>query len=206
MKYLIVSTSLALLVSLAACKPITSSDFSKLGQTFVSYEVEFNPNANDPTNSGALKIESSNQNCPPASQSPGCVRFEKGTFGTISFRLQGQGGNSTKSCSDSGVSWVITGIAGSVTPMPGDPTKGSGWGASLPGWVTTAFYPVADASGGVLYSGPIAESKTAVTLLNLNNNSFDDGVKTLYYQVTASKCDGSGTKTSDPGVENEGLK
>jgi len=166
----------------------------------VNYNVEFNARTSDPK----LKTYSSNKNCTKGTGlRKGCVKFIKGSLGTISFSLKNEGGANSLKCGDSGVKWVITRIDASVTgDVSGDENKGTGWGVSLPPWVTNSYSPIKDASQGILYETVVDNGETSVIFLNLNKQL---GEKDLWYKLTATNCDDhTKVKESDPRIENDG--
>ena len=187
----------ALCIFVTGCTPETGTF---MVDPPISYDVEFNARTADPK----LKTYSNNRNCTKGSgDRKGCVKFEKGTRGTISFSLRNEGGANSSKCGDPGVKWVITQIDASVSGnLSGDENKGTGWGTSLPPWVTNSYSPIEDASQGILYQKDADNGETSVIFLNLNKQL---GAKDLWYKVTATNCDDhTKIKESDPRIENDG--
>ena len=184
--------------------PIASLSNISAASDFVSFEVEFN--ARQDPNSAVLETASPNKNCPPVvgKLRQGCVSFKHDTFGMVTFVLQTDHSSTRNECSDPGVKWVITKVEGTDTPSA-DNDKGSGWGSTLPLWITSSFYPIKDPDNGVLYEeADVNLARSSVTFLNTNINV---GAKVLWYRVTATKCVDNAdiiVKVSDPRIENDG--
>ena len=145
-----------------------------------------------------MKTITPNQNCNGAGDKFGCMRFEQGSYGVIIFGLAGE--QDSKSCSDHGVSWVITKVEATDTGSV-DTGKGTAWNSSLPAWVSNSFYPLDDEDSGVLYDKILDDAQTSVALLNRNENI---GAEDLWYRVSATNCRTKVTVISDPRIKNDG--
>jgi len=139
----------------------------------------------------------------PASAKIGCVQFDPGELGTITFKIQ-NGGAKDKTCtSNPKPAWVITKIQltayESTTPGKGDYSNTQ----LAPGWLTDAF-PALNGETGVVY-GPDKDSATSSAVItDWNNHDKAEGVKILYYKVWGNNCDSDNPVVTDPMVRNGG--
>ena len=196
----------AIILSITGCTQGPRLSAVSAAKGFVSYEVQFKPNA-DPK-SGVLETFSDNNGCdvPPGKERKGCLAFKLDTFGGIKLSLMGQG-NTGNQCDDDNpnVKWVITKVEATSTPAAND-DKGDFSGNVLPDWALISFYPIKNPLTGLLYEETLEDATTSVTFLNLNPYQ-GDGI--LWYRVTATNCiaqtDPKVTvKKSDPRIENKG--
>jgi len=161
-----------------------------------NYLVEFTAAPGDTT----LKVHSSPRDC--ANGKKGCIEFEKGRLGTVTFQFKGD--QKDRDCNTAPpAQWVITRVELSDTP-DGDTGKGV-FGGSQPPWLVAAF-PGVDDTNGLLYENTNQKASRSVTFIDLNNHNSTEGDKIVYYQVTASNCDAENPQTIkiDPSIRNRG--
>jgi len=202
MKNITVSTITLLMLSLTACgptiKPGSGADLLS-ARTYVSYEVEFQPNTGPP-----MITTTPGPKCARGVGSkPGCMRFNTDEYGSILFALTV--GPDGEKCGRPGVSWVITKVEAAETGNI-NTGKSTAWGASLSTRVRNDFYPMDDPDHGVLID---TDWKAATNTAGLMNRNISDTAYDLWYKITATKCpdddsDELETNWSDPRIENEG--
>ena len=149
-----------------------------------------------------LIVHTPNQGCTHTNPRNGCVAFGKGELGTLTFQFRGN--QKYRDCHTTPVAeWVITKVELSAQEDP-DTDKDQGvFDAPQPPWLVAAFPGVDD--HGLLYKNGITAATKTVTFINLNNNDSTQVEKVIYYQVTASRCDGTGLPIDiDPSVRNTG--
>jgi hypothetical protein len=176
------------------------------------FTVELRPPSGSDTE---LEVVTGPQGWDKTGKFPGYVGFDAGDLGTITFDLKGEGGGpaAKNQCQDSPPSakWVITQIklsdnghdkevGGVVIGL-----EGLNFDGPQDAWLVHAF-PGVDPLTGVLYDVSKSEGWTSVAIFNMNDHPAAWGEKIAYYEVTASECDSSSTKTAttDPGVGNRG--
>jgi hypothetical protein len=196
----------ALFLFISGCSQEFAPATTNLAGRVVGFQVEFNARG-----AGTELKTGNNRNClvPSGKSRKGCVSFNEGTFGVVTFKLKNEGVPTVDKCSSgiASVKWVITKVEATVSPDPSDDNKGdpSKFSDSLPPWVSSAIYPAKNPTDGILYQEAYnGAARTSVSFFNLNNNVIADGEKILFYRVTATSCDGSETKITDPRVENKG--
>jgi len=138
----------------------------------------------------------------PAAEKIGCVQFEPGELGTITFKIQN--GVKDKTCTSiPKPMWVITKIQltayESTTPGKGDYSNTQ----PAPGWLTDAF-PALNGETGVVYEPDKDSATSTAVITDWNNHDKAEGVKTLYYKVWGNNCDSDNPVETDPSVRNGG--
>ena len=200
MKMITVVAIAVLLLALTACVPMPKPGAQAMSaNTFVFYKVEFQPNGPPP-----MRTTTPNQKCTKGTGSrEGCMRFDKGEYGSILFALTSE--TEGKKCGDSGISWVITKVEAAESGNL-DTNKSTDWDKSLSSWVRDDYFPMDDPDKGVLID---LEWDEARTIAGINNKNESAKEYDLWYRITATKCnaesDGThNTNTSDPRIENDG--
>ncbi|HLF30815.1 MAG TPA: hypothetical protein VI566_07265 [Xanthomonadales bacterium] len=150
-----------------------------------------------------LMVHSPNQGCTHGSAGNGCVAFGKGELGTLTFQFRGN--QKYRDCHTTpAAEWVITRMQLSAQEDPATNKDQGVFGGAQPDWLVEAF-PGVDAQNGLLYENTAAAATKTVTFINLNDHDSTQGEKVIYYQVTASRCDGAGQPIKiDPSVRNTG--
>ncbi len=152
---------------------------------------------------GATKIEilTPDQGCSDNGRGKkGCVECKKNQECTIEFRLNLEHGQVGQTCQEvPPPDWVITEVQLSEN---GSVLTGKGaFGGEPPDWMLKAFPGISEKNGSL----PVPASPTqSIILTDLNNHRYG-GLKTAYYQVTATSCV-AGIKpiTIDPAIQNKG--
>jgi hypothetical protein len=170
--------------------------------TVKTYDINLQAQAPTPVDPGSLTPTNSH-NC-PSNAPAGCVQFDKATVGTITFKVE-NGGKKDETCENvPQPQWIITKVE---LTAAGDPLTGKGNFTSppqpIPTWLTDAF-PTLNAVTGVVYEPSTNAATSWAAVTDWNNNKAEEGVKTLYYKVTASHCDGTDQVMTDPMVRNAG--
>lgn len=156
---------------------------------------------------GNLRVDKHNQ-C-SKKMHPGCLLFRRGELSNIVFHLNGSR-NEGKSCSDSKNKNVITKIELTATSAGKDTKDDKGdfdRTPPLPAWLKDAF-PAINLDTGIVFEASLDVARTQAWVLNLNNHENQPGeptvIKSFWYKVTVTACDGSATWVSDPRGDNEG--
>lgn len=184
--------AVAATVTLASCAPVRNPGVVYTGVS-QPYTVVLQPKAA----ADKLDVKTGNQGCSAGSGlKKGCVRFDKGDFGTINFALFQQPPGAK--CTDSGVDWVITSIE--LSDVGDSDTEKGVFGGDQPAWLVAAF-PGVDASDGSIYSETTTTGLTSAAIIDLNNHT---GERIVYYQVKATHCETGQTVEIDPMVQNKG--
>ncbi|MGH8034679.1 MAG: hypothetical protein ACREO9_05590 [Lysobacterales bacterium] len=173
-------------------------------KTVKNFIVEFTPN----TQSKVLDVATSGgaNGCNHANPGKGCIKFDKGKLGTITFRLSGHDRGKQCGPSPSDAKWVITDVLLSAYPGPGT-DKGTFDGTLQPQWLQDAFFieNPPDLEHGFLYRSDKSSAPGEVEFVNLNNNDPAQGEKVAYYRVTATSCASPHTSlVADPTIRNTG--
>ena len=189
--------TLAIIIFLvgAACAPIYQIS------TTTGNEEQFTVLLQPKSGDEELKVKSGPQGWGKGGKKDGYVGFDVGDYGTIIFAIKGEDpGN--KCADEDGAKWVITEIKLSDE---GDASteKGNNFNAEQDEWLIQAF-PGTAKSTGVRFSVNKDQGITSVVVINKNDHPKAWGLKTAYYEVTASECSGDDTVTTDPGVGNRG--
>jgi len=182
---------------------------------FHKYAVKFVAKQNE----GELSVFSGNKGCNKGQgNKKGCINFPEDSIGLIKFYMGPE--KQIRTCSDPSTKWVISKVELSdhgyrvVDETDSNKTKVSDKGifetSHLPHQkYLEDIFPQYDQSTGFLYVAPTPlEGVSQVTILNLNNNDNADGVKDIWYRVSAAKCGSDPVEVliSDPRLENEGHK
>jgi hypothetical protein len=137
----------------------------------------------------------------PQNAKKGCIQFDLSTLGPIKFTIQN--GKKDETCSASPKpQWVITLIELTADEIPGT-GKGDYTSRPIPDWLSNAF-PQLNTQSGVVYQADVSFATSSAVIIDLNNHNNTDGVKTLYYKVTAKNCSDTKTLVTDPSITNYG--
>ncbi len=148
-----------------------------------------------------IEILSDDQGCETNGHGKkGCVQCKKNKECTIEFRLNLAQGQVGKTCQATPPpDWVITKVE--LSPDGSSLTNKGDFPKEPSGWMKNAFEGI-DGSNGSL---PVPANPTqSITVIDLNNHRYG-GLKTAYYQVTATSC-GVAPRTIqiDPAIQNKG--
>jgi len=147
----------------------------------VLYSVQLTPHAS----SGKLSIESPAGKCEKGNHA-GCLVFEEDKIGVIRLFLPGSE-KTVKTCQDA--SNVITRIELTTTGEGGDQNAENGvFAGNLPIWIKVNAFKKVSRVSGIVYDTTLDQAVTRVTLINLNANDMNNGVKNFWYRVTVTSC------------------
>ncbi len=155
--------------------------------------------------SSVLKVDKSNK-CKKGKHL-GCLLFEVGKVGLITFHLPGSK-NKIKNCTNAGK--VITKVEITTTGEGGDPeaTKGDYDRTNpLPLWVKFDAFASVNRATGIVYQANKDNAFTQVMLVNRNSHDEQTGERHFWYRVTATDCKTPANQwVSDPRGDNEGTQ
>lgn len=137
----------------------------------------------------------------PQNAKKGCIQFDPSTLGPIKFSIQN--GKKNETCdADPMPQWIITMVELTAVEIP-DTGKGDYTSRPIPDWLSNAF-PQLNTQSGVVYQADVSFATSSAVIIDLNNHNKAEGVKTLYYRVTARNCNGTKTLVTDPRIRNYG--
>jgi hypothetical protein len=194
----LITLSLIILLVATACVPGSRTE-NVVASKYRPYTVVLQPK-NTPGNQ-ELEVKSGPQGYGKGGKKNGFVGFDSGEYGTITFTLKGE--EAGDQCSPKGsANWVITRIAFSDS---GNTTteKGDNFNAEQDDWLVNAF-PGVDKDTGVLYEEDKEDGISSVAIFDWNDHPAAWGVKTAYYEVTATECASGDEVKTDPGIVNKG--
>ncbi len=129
----------------------------------------------------------------------GCIQFDQATLGPITFLIKN--GKKDETCAKSGTKWVITKVQ--LTAVEAGSTGKGDYAQPIPDWLSNAF-PQLNPETGVVYEADTSFATPWAVIIDLNNHDYTEGVKVLYYKVTATNCESGNTIYTDPMVRNKG--
>lgn len=187
---------------LAGCAPSSENlkpqtDFFTSGSGFVQYDIRLRPN-----NDGTIELPN-NFKCKLSNgNDKGCVAFEPGTYGVLSFAVSNSG-HDNQTCADNGVRWVITKVQIADSGNIND-GKSNDFGNPVSTATQSALYPFKDPATGTVYAESASTGRTSVRILNRNDNP-EGTTEDFWYFVEATQCrDHSIVAKTDPRIENQG--
>jgi hypothetical protein len=186
---------LSLLPVVTACATDPSKPAESAGEV-KNFTVMINPAAQGAT----LEISSASQGCTQREPKNGCVQFEPNDVGTVTLKLAGER-EGTGCNTVPAATWVLTQVRLSDTGI--EQTEKGKFGGEQAPWLVRAF-PGVNGENGVYYEKTAEKGKVSVTLIDLNNHPTKEGVKTAYYEVTATHCASLKSSVTDPAIRNTG--
>ena len=146
-----------------------------------------------------------------ASTHSGCMNFDVGTIGTVTFSVRNnwapQGLLTCPSTIPQGHRYrVITSIQVTDTPDPANPTAKGDFTATISngGWLKMYAFPQADSNGYIYNVGNKNHGLSEVTIVNMNSHPVSQGEKPFWYRVTVKDCGSSAVWVTDPRGDNQG--
>lgn len=149
---------------------------------------------------GQSELEPQNSSKCDSSAKKGCIQFDQATLGPITFTIQNGKKNATCLTSPE-PQWIITKVQ--LTAAELQSTGKGDFSQPIPDWLGSAF-PQLNTLTGVVYEADASFATSSAVIIDLNNHPKNEGVKILYYKVTATNCDGTKTLVTDPTVRNKG--
>lgn len=139
-----------------------------------------------------------NQSCTGEGQKAGCVLFDRGEAGIITFAIKN--GKKDEVCDGNPPEpqWVIRQIR---LTSSGDLATGKGdFTASQPQWLQDSF-PQVNLKTGVVYSAGMNSATSSAVVVNFNSHA---GEQFIFYEVAAADCAESEFPRIDPRIQNKG--
>ena len=196
MRQIFLNLTIALLViGLTACSKPAQQDPVSMRVAPKKADIEFTV-----TNAGGLKAlkPQGNQSCTGDGPKDGCVLFDRGEAGIITFGIKN--GKKDALCDDRPPQpqWVIRQIR---LTSSGDLATGKGdFTVPQPQWLQDSF-PQVNLKTGVVYSAGVNSATSSAVVVNFNSHA---GEQFIFYEVTASDCDNSEFPRTDPRIQNKG--